>query len=62
MARLDLFRSREGVAWKAKFVAKQSDLLIENKVDQVFKVGTRCWLNICSKPSTMIQKGYAKGN
>jgi hypothetical protein len=34
----------------------------ETKVEQVFKVGTRRWLNKFSRPSMMIQKGDAKGN
>jgi hypothetical protein len=34
----------------------------KNQVEQVFKVGTRCWLNKCSWSSMMIQKGDAKEN
>jgi hypothetical protein len=43
-------------------VAKQCNFMIENLVEQVFKVGTCCWLNIYSRSSMMIQKGDEKGN
>jgi hypothetical protein len=34
----------------------------KNQVEQVFKVGTCCWVNKCSRSSMMIQKEDAKGN
>jgi hypothetical protein len=44
-------------------VAKQMQLHDrKNQVEQVFKVGTHCWENQCSRASMIIQKGDAKAS